>query len=69
MRSRPISVLLVADLFVAASPANRLNAQTTPFDRRLLVDAGTMATPSSASTNKRIVCIEFGSVSTRGEKP
>jgi hypothetical protein len=31
-----------------------------PFDRRLLVEAGTMATPSSASTNDRIVCIEFG---------
>ena len=41
----------------------------TPFDRRLLVEAGTMAMPSSASTNERIVCIEFGSFSTRGEKP
>src|SRR3981081_2502940 len=40
----------------------------TPFDRRLLVEAGTMATPSSASTNERIVCIEFGSFSTHGEK-
>jgi hypothetical protein len=29
MRLRPISVLLVAALFVAASPANKLNAQTT----------------------------------------
>src|ERR1700751_2719927 len=41
----------------------------TPFDRRLLEEAGTMATPSSASTNDRIVCIEFGSFSARGEKP
>src|ERR1700736_2058514 len=41
----------------------------TPFDRRLLVEAGTMATPSSASTNERIVCIEFGSFSPREEKP
>jgi hypothetical protein len=41
----------------------------TPLDRRLLMEAGTMATPSSASTNERIVCIEFGSFSTRGEKP
>ena len=41
----------------------------TPLDRRLLMEAGTMAMPSSASTNERIVCIEFGSFSTRGEKP
>ena len=33
------------------------------------MDAGTMATPSSASTSERIVCIEFGSFSTLGEKP
>src|ERR1700722_16626340 len=49
------------------SGSSRTNC--TPFDRRLLVEAGTMATPSSASTNERIVCIEFGSFSTRGEKP
>jgi Carboxypeptidase regulatory-like domain len=29
MRLRPISVLLLAALFVAAAPANKLNAQTT----------------------------------------
>src|SRR5882672_384092 len=50
-----------------SSGTSRTNC--TPFDRRLLAEAGTMATPSSASTNERIVCIEFGSFSTRGEKP
>src|SRR5437879_4172549 len=48
------------------SGTNRTNR--TPFDRRLLVEAGTMDTPSYASTNERIDCIGFGLFTFSGEE-